>query len=198
MACAVAERKVRVAELALRALLCALSALAAALVATDSQTKTFFSFQKKATFRDMKAMVVLVIVTGVAAGYSLLQALRCCAAAAAKGGGALTRRRSLAWCVFSCDQALAYAVLAALAAALQASVIAKRGQPELQWMGICSMYGAFCRQAGGGIASAVAAGVAAALLAFLSAFNLFRLYGGGDMSGGGGGAARRNGAGATW
>ncbi|CAL4906363.1 unnamed protein product [Urochloa decumbens] len=198
MACAVAERKVRVAELALRALLCALSALAAALVATDSQTKTFFSFQKKATFRDMKAMVVLVIVTGVAAGYSLLQVLRCCAAAAKGAGGALTSRRSLAWCVFSCDQALAYAVLAALAAALQASVIAKRGQPELQWMGICSMYGAFCRQAGGGIASAVAAGVAAALLAFLSAFNLFRLYGGGDMSGGGGGAARRNGAGATW
>ncbi|CAL5093357.1 unnamed protein product [Urochloa decumbens] len=196
MASAVAERKVRVAELALRALLCALSALAAALVATDSQTKTFFSLQKKATFRDMKAMVVLVIVTGVAAGYSLLQALRCCAAAAkgrAGAGGALTSR-ALAWCVFSCDQALAYAVLAALAAALQASVIAKRGQPELQWMGICSMYGAFCRQAGGGIASAVAAGVAAALQAFLSAFNLFRLYGG-DKS------AARNGAGAgaaTW
>ena len=54
------------------------------------------------------------------------------------------RRRALAWCVFSCDQALAYAVLAALAAALQASVIAKRGQPELQRMGICAMYGAFC------------------------------------------------------
>ncbi|CAN6351855.1 unnamed protein product [Urochloa humidicola] len=191
MASAVAERKVRLAELSLRALLCALSALAAALVATDSQTKTFFSsFQKKATFRDMKAMVFLVIVTGVAAGYSLLQAARCCAAAA------LTRRRSVAWCVFSCDQALAYAVLAALAAALQASVIAKRGQPELQWMGICDMYGAFCRQAGGGLASAAAAGVAAVLLAFLSAFNLFRLYGGGDSTT----AAARNGGGGggTW
>ncbi|CAN6334177.1 unnamed protein product [Urochloa humidicola] len=194
MARAVAERKVRVAELALRALLCALSALAAALVATDSQTKTFFSFQKKATFRDMKAMVFLVIVTGVAAGYSLLQALRCIAAAAkgVGGGGApLLLSRALAWCVFSCDQALAYAVLAAVTAALQASVIAKRGQPELQWMGICSMYGAFCRQAGGGIASAVAAGVAAVLLAFLSAFNLFRLYGGDKQT-------ARNGAGATW
>ncbi|CAN6343069.1 unnamed protein product [Urochloa humidicola] len=199
MACAVAERKVRVAELALRVLLCALSALAAALVATDSQTKTFFSFQKKATFRDMKAMVFLVIVTGVAAAYSLLQALRCIAAAANGNGGApLLLSRAVAWCVFSCDQALAYAVLAAVAAALQASVIAKRGQPELQWMGICSMYGAFCRQAGGGIASAVAAGVAAVLLAFLSAFNLFRLYGGGDNKQTAAGAARNGGGAATW
>jgi hypothetical protein len=40
-------------------------------------------------------------------------------------------------------------------------------------MGIC----AFCRSAGACIASAVTAGLAAALLAFLSAFNLFRLYG---------------------
>ena len=58
MAGATAERKVSVAELALRALLCGLAALAAALVATDAQTRTFFSsYQKKATFRDMKAMV---------------------------------------------------------------------------------------------------------------------------------------------
>ncbi|PAN21155.1 hypothetical protein PAHAL_3G445800 [Panicum hallii] len=187
MAGAAAERKVRVAELALRALLCGLAALAAALVATDAQTRTFFSFQKKATFRDMKAMVFLVVATGVAAGYSLLQAARCCCC-----GLQPTSRRALAWCVFSCDQALAYAVLAALAAALQASLIAKRGQPELQWMGICAMYGAFCRQAGGGLASAVGAGVAAVLVAFISAFNLFRLYG--DKTGG----AARNGAGATW
>ena len=58
MAGAAAERKVRVAELALRALLSGLAALAAALVATDAQTRTFLSsYQKKATFRDMKAMV---------------------------------------------------------------------------------------------------------------------------------------------
>ncbi|TKW29014.1 hypothetical protein SEVIR_3G367400v4 [Setaria viridis] len=200
MAGAVAERKVKVAEVSLRAVLCLLSALAAALVATDSQTRTFFSFQKRATFRDMKAMVLLVAVAAAAAGYSLLQVARCCVTAAqrAGGGGTLTSR-ALAWCVFSCDQALAYAVLAAVAAALQASVIAKRGQPELQWMGICSMYGAFCRQAGGGIASAVAAAVAAVLLAFLSAFNLFRLYGHNKTAGGG--AARNGGGGgggATW
>ncbi|OEL18283.1 CASP-like protein 2U1 [Dichanthelium oligosanthes] len=192
MAGAVAERKVKVAEVSLRALLCGLAALAAALVATDSQTRTFFSFDKKATFTDMKAMVFLVVASGVAAGYSLLQAARCCVAVARGTGSTPLLSRALAWCVFSCDQALAYVLLAAVAAALQASVIAKRGQPELQWMGICGMYGAFCRQAGGGLASAVAAGLAAVLLAFLSAFNLFRLYG--DKSGG----AARNGGGATW
>ncbi|XP_062204356.1 CASP-like protein 2U1 [Phragmites australis] len=174
------ERKVKLAEVSLRALLCGLGALAAALVATDSQTRTFFSFQKKAKFTDMKAMVFLVIANGVAAGYSLLQAARC-GVAMARGSPLLSK--ALAWSVFSCDQALAYVMLAAAAAALQASVVAKRGQPELQWMGICSLYGAFCRRAGGGVASAVAAGLAAVLLAFLSAFNLFRLYG---KSGGGG------------
>lgn len=178
-----AERKVKVAEVALRALLCGLGALAAALVATDTQTRTFFSLQKKASYTDMKAMVFLVAATAAAAGYSLLQlAARCCVAllpsSSSRGGGGMVPGRPLAWCVFSCDQALAYVLLAAVAAALQASVVAKRGQPEMQWMGICSLYGAFCRQAGAGVASAVAAGVAAVLLAFLSAFNLFRLYGG--------------------
>ncbi|XP_062202730.1 CASP-like protein 2U1 [Phragmites australis] len=174
------ERKVKVAEVALRALLCGLGALAATLVATDSQTRMFFSLQKKAKFTDMKALVFLVVANGVAAGYSLLQAARC-AVAMARGSRLLNR--ALAWSIFSCDQALAYVMLAAVAAALQASVISKRGQPELQWMGICSLYGAFCRQAGGGIASAVAAGLAAVLLAFVSAFNLFRLYGGAGKNG---------------
>ncbi|KAG0521013.1 hypothetical protein BDA96_08G124500 [Sorghum bicolor] len=183
-----AERKVKVAEVALRALLCGLGALAAALVATDTQTRTFFSLQKKASYTDMKAMVFLVAAAAVAAGYSLLQlAARCCcccggvAMSSGRGDGDGRGRALLAWawCVFSCDQALAYVLLAAVAAALQASVVAKRGQPELQWMGICALYGAFCRQAGAGLATAVVAGLAAVLLAFLSAFNLFRLYGSG-------------------
>lgn len=178
-----AERKVRLAELSLRALLCALGALAAALVGTDTQTRTFFSFQKKASFTDMKAMVFLVAASAAAAGYSLLQAARCCCVVVR---GAAAPSRALAWCVFSCDQALAYVLLAAVAAALQASVLAKRGQPQLQWMAICGLYDAFCRQAGGGIASAVAAGLAAVLIAFLSAFKLFRLYGGNNKQGGGG------------
>ena len=79
-----AERKVKVAELSLRAVVCALGAAAAALVGTDSETRTFFSFQKTASFTDMKAMVFLVAATAAAAGYSLLmQAARCCCLASA-------------------------------------------------------------------------------------------------------------------
>lgn len=171
-----AERKVAVAEVALRAVLCGLGALAAALVATDTQTRTFFSLQKKATYTDMKAMVLLVAAAATVAGYSLLQAARCCVALL-RTSIRPRARLLLAWCVFACDQALAYALLAAVAAALQASVVAKQGLPQLQWTAICALYGAFCRQAGAGVACAVAAAVDAALLAFLSAFNLFRLYG---------------------
>jgi uncharacterized protein (TIGR01569 family) len=171
------ERKVRVAELTLRCLLCALGAMAAALLATDTQSRTFFTLQKKATYTDVKALAVLVVADAVAAGYSLLQAARCFFCAAA-----LRRSRALAWCVFSCDQALAYVALAAVAAALQASVISKRGLPVLQWMEVCGMYDAFCRRAGGGVASGLGAGLTAVGIAFLSAFNLFRLYGKGSRA----------------
>ncbi|KAL5205877.1 hypothetical protein ABZP36_034086 [Zizania latifolia] len=189
------ERKVEVAEVALRFLVCGLGALAAALVATGSQTRTFFSLERKARYTDMKALVLLVAAHGAAAGYSLLQAARCAAAAMARrrgGGGVMgSRSRAVAWCVFSCDQAVAYVLMAATAAALQSSLLGKRGQPELQWMGICGLYGAFCRRVGEGLASAVAAGLAAVLLAAVSAFNLFRLYDGGGRGAG-------NGNGATW
>ncbi|KAG8048800.1 hypothetical protein GUJ93_ZPchr0009g1330 [Zizania palustris] len=195
------ERKVKVAEVALRFLVCGLGALAAALVATGSQTRTFFSMERKARYTDMKALVLLVAAYGAAAGYSLLQAARCAAAAMAwgSGGGGVmgSRSRAVAWCVFSCDQAVAYVLMAATAAALQSSQLGKRGQPELQWMAICSLYGAFCRRVGEGLASAVAAGLAAVLLAVVSAFNLFRLYdsaGKSSRSISGAGASNGNGA----
>jgi hypothetical protein len=49
---------------------------------------------------------------------------------------------------------VAYVLLATVvvAAALQASVVTKHGQPEQQWMGICALYHDFCRQAGAGVA----------------------------------------------
>ncbi|PNT62645.1 CASP-like protein 2B1 [Brachypodium distachyon] len=191
---AASERKAKLWELALRCLICLLGTLAAALVATDSQTRTFFSLEKKARYTDMKALVLLVAANGAAAAYSLLQAFRC-AVSIARGGSGSSSSKVVAWSVFSGDQLLAYATLAATAAAAQASAIGKKGQPELQWMGICDLYGAFCRQVGGGIACAVGAGVAAVVLAPVSAFNLFRLYGGGGGKGYGGDA--RNG-GATW
>lgn len=72
---------------------------------------------------------------------------------------------------------MAYVTVAALAAAAQSAVFAKLGQPELQWMKICNMYGKFCNQVGEGIASTLFVSLSMVLVSCISAFNLFRLYG---------------------
>lgn len=53
----VIDRRVRVAELVLRFLICGLGLAAALLVATDTQVKEIFTVKKKAKFTDMKALV---------------------------------------------------------------------------------------------------------------------------------------------
>lgn len=51
------DRKVKVAEVALRCLILVLGVLVASLVATDTQVKKIFSIEKKAKFTEMKALV---------------------------------------------------------------------------------------------------------------------------------------------
>ena len=75
-------------------------------------------------------------------------------------------------------QVMAYVTVSAVAAAGQSAVFAKLGQPELQWMKICNMYGKFCNQVGEGIASAFVVSLSMVGLSCISAFSLFRLYGG--------------------
>ena len=75
-------------------------------------------------------------------------------------------------------QVMAYLTLAAVAAALQSSVIGMFGQPELQWMKLCDLYKKFCTQAGEGVASAVLVSLCTVILSWISAYSLFRLYGG--------------------
>ncbi|KAM5588908.1 CASP-like protein 2B1 [Rosa sericea] len=171
----VIDRRVRVAELVLRFLICGLGLAAALLVATDTQVKEIFMIKKKAKFTDMKALVFLVIANGIAAAYSLLQALRCVMSMVR---GNVLFSKPLAWIIFSADQVMAYVAVAAVGAAAQSAALAKLGQSELQWMKICNMYDKFCNQVGEGIASAVLVGLSAILISCISAFNLFRLYGG--------------------
>lgn len=177
------DRKVRIAELVLRCLICGFGVLAAVLIGSDTQTKEIFSIKKTAKFTDMKALVFLVVASGLAAGYSLVQVLRCVVSMVR---GSVLFNKPLAWAIFSGDQLMAYLMLAAVAAAAQSSVFAKFGEPELQWMKICTMYGKFCNQVGEGIASAVFASISMVLLSGISGFSLFRLYGGnkGKSSGG--------------
>ncbi|KAK6122871.1 hypothetical protein DH2020_043397 [Rehmannia glutinosa] len=53
----VIDRRVRVAELILRCLICGLAIVSAVLIVTDTQVKEIFTIRKKAKFTDMKALV---------------------------------------------------------------------------------------------------------------------------------------------
>lgn len=53
----VLDRRVRLAELVLRCLICGLAVASAVLIGTDSQVKEFFTIKKRAKFTDMKSLV---------------------------------------------------------------------------------------------------------------------------------------------
>ncbi|KAJ8437613.1 hypothetical protein Cgig2_005364 [Carnegiea gigantea] len=169
------EWRVKIAELVLRVLVLGLGVAAAALIGANSEVKVIFSITKKAKFTDMKSLVFLVVVNGIVATYSLVQVVRC---AVGIFRGSVLFSKPLAWLIFSGDQVMAYLTLAAVAAALQSSVIGKFGQPELQWMKICDLYKKFCTQAGEGVASALLVSLCTVILSWISAYSLFRLYGG--------------------
>jgi uncharacterized protein (TIGR01569 family) len=76
-------------------------------------------------------------------------------------------------------QVMAYFTVSAVAVAMEAALIGKYGTAQFQWMKTCHLYKRFCAQAGGGLACAVAVSVNMVAIALVSAFNLFRLYGGG-------------------
>ncbi|CAL5385365.1 unnamed protein product [Camellia sinensis] len=75
--------------------------LTACLVGFDTQTKVIlFSIVRKATFRDLNALMALVCIDSVAAAYNLLQLLRCFAFKANQMQSCLC----LAWVCFLLDQ----------------------------------------------------------------------------------------------
>ncbi|XP_010909399.1 CASP-like protein 2B1 [Elaeis guineensis] len=168
------ERRVKVAEVVLRWVIFGLGVLGAALVSSDTQVREIFSLEKKAKFTDMKALVFLVIANGIAAGYSLIQGVRCVVSMIK---GTVLFNKAWAWVIFSCDQVMAYVTLAAVGAAAQSAVLGEFGQSELQWMKICNLYGKFCTQVGEGLVSSFVVSLSMVSLSGLSAFNLFRLYG---------------------
>ncbi|KAI3499017.1 hypothetical protein L1887_34809 [Cichorium endivia] len=173
------DRKVRLAELILRSVICVFALASVLLVATDSQVQEIFTVKKKATFTDMKALVFLVVVNGMAAAYSLVQVLRC---GVNMVRGSVLLNKSLAWLILCGDQLLAYMMLAALGAALQSSIFAKYSEPHLQWIAVCDMYEKYCNQGGEGVASSAIALLSMVIVSGLSAFGLFRLYGGNKVA----------------
>lgn len=53
----VIDRRVKLAELVLRCVICGLAILSSVLIGTDTQVKEFFTIRKRAKFTDMKALV---------------------------------------------------------------------------------------------------------------------------------------------
>ncbi|RYR16140.1 hypothetical protein Ahy_B04g073078 [Arachis hypogaea] len=95
------DKRIKIAELVLRFMILGLRVIVAILIGTDSQVKVFFSFEKEAKFTDVKASVFLVVANGLAAGYSLIQGLRCVVSLVR---GSVLFNKPLVCAIFSADQ----------------------------------------------------------------------------------------------
>ncbi|KNA08881.1 hypothetical protein SOVF_158740 [Spinacia oleracea] len=160
--------------------LCALLTLllAAIVMMTDNQTKTFFGYYKmRADYKLAKILKVSVYVYLIGAGYTLLQLVRCMAFMTKYEGDKLScSSHILKWFYFSLDQVAAYVVFAIVCATLEISFLVLTGSKDLQWMKLCSKYVRFCVQIGGSIACGGVASILLAVISAISTFNLFRWY----------------------
>ncbi|KAI3444146.1 hypothetical protein Pfo_000811 [Paulownia fortunei] len=163
-------------EAFLRILSTLLLALAACLVGFDTQTKDLFHLvTKKATFRDLNALYVIVWIDTAGAVYNLLQLFRSYILPGFRKDPTASYRY-LAWGIYLSDQAAAYVVFAANMAAVQGSSLAVTGEKSFQWMKLCNSYTRFCIQIGGALLCSCTAAILMAITSSISAYALFRLY----------------------
>ncbi|EOY31806.1 hypothetical protein QUC31_019653 [Theobroma cacao] len=157
--------------------LCAilLLVLTACLVGFDSQTKVIFYVEKKASFKDLRALIGLVYITSLAAAYNLVQ-LSCYSFSARRKGSSPQSYKYLAWLRYVLDQAAVYVVFAGNFAAFEHALLVVTGEQNFQWMKWCNKYTRFCFQIGGSLLCGCVASLVMVFIASISAFNLFRLY----------------------
>ncbi|KAG5225805.1 hypothetical protein OIU76_026824 [Salix suchowensis] len=149
----------------------------ACLVGLDSQTKFVIFYEKEVTYRDLRALLVLVCVDAGAAAYNLLQLIsRWFLSAWISKGNLKGSYRFLSWGCCLLDQLAAYITFAVHSAALEHSVLVITGAEVFQWMKWCNRFTRFCFQIGGALTCGYTASVLMAMISFISAFNLFRLY----------------------
>ncbi|MED6196665.1 hypothetical protein PIB30_049533 [Stylosanthes scabra] len=152
--------------------------LTACLVAFDTQTKVIMlSIEKKATYKDMKALQMLVYVTSAAAAYNVLQlckhtSLLSCTEKIKKGSSNIY----MAWICFLLDQVAVYVTFGTNCAALEGSMIAVTGSEALQWLKVCNKFTRFCDQIGAAVLCGYAASILMALISTISAYKLMRMY----------------------
>ncbi|GLJ27010.1 hypothetical protein SUGI_0529300 [Cryptomeria japonica] len=168
------ENIMRISEVLLRFIVMIMALVCAVTVGVASENELVIGLRMTADFRLMKSLPCLVIIEGILSGYSLLQGVRC---VWVRYKGSILLSKLLAWMIFSCDQVMAYASLAAAASAAESAYLAKNGVSELQWIKVCGFFGRFCLQTGAGIVIGLIAAVCMGALSVMSAYHLFRLYG---------------------
>ncbi|XP_021277494.1 CASP-like protein XL3 [Herrania umbratica] len=169
------EFSIQKAEAFLRLCAILLLVLTACLVGFDSQTKVIFYVEKKASFKDLRALIGLVYITSLAAAYNLVQ-LSCYSFSTRCKGSSLQSYKYLAWLRYVLDQAAVYVVFAGNFAAFEHSLLVVTGEENFQWMKWCNKYTRFCFQIGGSLLCGFVASLIMVFIASISAFNLFRLF----------------------
>ncbi|KAL5149527.1 CASP-like protein 2C1 [Glycine soja] len=148
--------------------------LTACLVALDTQTKVvFISIEKKATYKDLNALKILVYVTCAAAGYNLLLLCKHSIWSRKNFKGSYL---CMAWICFSLDQIAVYMTFAANTATMGAAVLAISGSEAFQWLKVCDKFTRFCVEIGGALLCGYAASMLMALISTISAYKVFRMY----------------------
>ncbi|KAK9931798.1 hypothetical protein M0R45_019062 [Rubus argutus] len=152
--------------------------LTALLIGLDHQTKFVFFAYRKASYDNVHALVVLVYVDAVVAGYNLLRLFGQCSSTPAAWVKANPNGSNinLAWLSLLLDQMAVYVAFGANSAAFQASVLGITGIPDFQWMKLCNKYTKFCIQMGGALMCGYVACLLLISISFITAFNLFRQY----------------------
>ncbi|XP_019463176.1 PREDICTED: CASP-like protein 2C1 [Lupinus angustifolius] len=150
--------------------------LTAFLVAFDTQTKVIvLTIEKKATYKDVNALKILVYITSVSAGYNMLQL---CKHAAWTYSGSEFKGSyiSVAWISLLLDQMAVYITFASNSAALEGSVLAITGSQTFEWLKVCNRFTRFCFQIGGAVFCGYVASILMALISTISAYKVFRMY----------------------
>ncbi|OEL37634.1 CASP-like protein 1D1 [Dichanthelium oligosanthes] len=164
-----------VAELALRALLFAVTLAALVVLATAKQTVLFpvpqlrIAVPMASKFQDSPALIYLLVALCVTCLYSLLTALASLRLISASASTAKTLFLLLLLDVF-------YAAVMASATGSAGGVawIGLKGNTHTRWSKICDTYGKFCRHIGSSVILALIASIILVILAVLNAHSLYR------------------------
>ncbi|GAU21013.1 hypothetical protein TSUD_201620 [Trifolium subterraneum] len=150
----------------------------ACLVAFDTQTKVIFlTYSKKATYKDLDALKILVYVTSTAAGYNLLQLCKhTFSALPSISNFKSSYYMYIAWITFLLDQITVYLTFTANSAAFQAAIFALNGSEAFQWMKICNKFTRFCEQIGVAFLCGYIASLLMAVFSTISAYKVLRMY----------------------